>query len=150
MRNWLNENAAAIQAGGAIVSAFVAVAAFAAIFWQVTESSRIAREQSARDIYREFLNLSIQNPDFAAPDACALARSPRAAAYDDYVGYMLYTAEQALSVSADDWMPVVGDLFNQHARAICSIDDTNLYTPQAATLIEAFQSTNCQALPPCQ
>jgi hypothetical protein len=56
---------------------------------QIDANARQQQEQSARDIYREFLNLSISKPEFADPDYCAIKGRSNAGAYENYVEYML-------------------------------------------------------------
>jgi hypothetical protein len=40
--------------------------------YQVAQADRIQRDQTAREIYREFLNLTVQKPDLANADYCTL------------------------------------------------------------------------------
>lgn len=145
---WLNENGRALQAGAALVSALVGLIALFAIGWQVNAAGNLAREQSARDIYREFLNLSIQNPQFSDPDYCALEASDKASAYGDYVSYMLYTADQVLSVDRE-WQPAIDDLLEAHEAAICTIKDGDDYSAPVARSIADFRLDHCAKLLPC-
>ncbi len=67
MKRWLEQHAKALQALGVIVTMLAAVAALVGIKVQIDASARQAREQSARDIYREYLNLSIARPGICRP-----------------------------------------------------------------------------------
>ena len=74
-RRWLERNAKALQAVAAIVTAFAALAALIGIKVQIDANMKQQQVQSARDIYREFLNLSISKPEFAQPDYCTIKDS---------------------------------------------------------------------------
>ena len=114
--NWLNRNASAIEALGTITTALVALAVLIAIPWQIRASAALQAEQSARDIYREFVALSVNKPGFADPDYCAIKTDPlRLTAYSYYMEYLLYTAEQVTAVS-DTWIPVMQSHLSQHHR----------------------------------
>ena len=77
MFGWLESNSRALQALAGLITALLALLALIGVKWQIDASFDSQREQSARDIYREFLNLSISNPEFADPDYCALKASPK-------------------------------------------------------------------------
>ena len=62
MRKWLDSRAKAIQALGVIVTMFAALAAVIGVKLQIDANARQQREQSAREIYREYLALSIARP----------------------------------------------------------------------------------------
>ncbi len=113
--NWLARHSPALQALGNLVTALVAVAALIGVKLQVDTAYSVQREQSAKEIYREFLNISITNPDLAQPNYCSLSKSPRAPAYDAYVEYLLYTAEQVMQTNAD-WGPVFETQMELHQR----------------------------------
>jgi hypothetical protein len=140
---WFERNSAALQAAGSIVTAFVAVAALAGVKMQVDASYAVQREQSAKEIYREFLNISIANPDFADPGSGALKATPRAAAYASYVEYMLYTAEQVLQASPD-WKSVFEGHMEMHAEFLCAIEDWNGYADSVESLARAFKANRCK------
>jgi hypothetical protein len=147
MMRWLNANAGALQGAAAVATAVIALAALIGVKYQIDASARLAREQSARDIYREFLALSVQNPNLSDPQGCVAAAD--ATSYADYVDYLLYMAEQVLDAD-DGWQPAVDDLFRRHAPAICAIDDAGLYAPAVSRRIREFQSRGCAAAPACQ
>jgi hypothetical protein len=70
--DWLRRNSEALEALGGIATAFAAVTALIVIPYQVTQSDRIQSDQTAREIYREFLNLTVQKPDLAHAKYCTL------------------------------------------------------------------------------
>ena len=148
MFSWLETNSKALQALAGIVTAILALMALIGVKWQIDASFETQREQSARDIYREFLNISISNPDFAKPDYCALKASPKAAAYEAYVDYMLYAAEQSL-----DMDPAMAAVFTGHMKAhaafICEFEDTSSYTASIASMVSEFRERKCAAVKAC-
>ena len=70
MIDWLRRNAEPLGAIGAIATAFAALSALIIIPVQIAETDRIQRDQTAREIYREFLNLTVQKPELAQADFC--------------------------------------------------------------------------------
>lgn len=121
MRNWLVRNAEPLQAVGALATAFAAITALVVIPYQASVADRIQRDQTAREIYREFLNLTVQKPELATADFCALDQPTRVAAYGAYVDYLLYTAEQMIDTSPDWRAPMAGYL-GDHMAYLCSPD----------------------------
>jgi hypothetical protein len=115
---WLGKNHQSIQASAAILAALLAVATIAGVKWQMDAAAWLQKEQSARDIYREYLNISISRPEFAQPDYCALSESPQFAAYESYVAYLLYAGEQVL-VLGDGWSGVMQGEMERHTAYLC-------------------------------
>jgi hypothetical protein len=148
MMNWINRNGEGLQAIGGIITALIALVALIGVKVQIDASERLQQAQSARDIYREFLNLSIQYPQFAEPDYCRLTAPGVKNGYADYVGYMLYTSEQVLEMD-EAWQSVVADLLETHGAAICAIGDLETYSPAVSAMIAGFQAESCKAIPPC-
>lgn len=149
MKIWLERNAKALQALGALVTMVAAVAALIGVKVQIDASARQQREQSARDIYREYLNLSIAKPELADPDYCAIKGTPNESAYEDYVDYLLYTSEQVLA-ALPDWQPTINERLLPHREYLCAtkgmIDDT----PEVEVLLDRFRAKYCKsATPPC-
>lgn len=147
MRDWLERNGQAIQAFAALVTMLVAMAALVGVKLQIDANAQQQREQSARDMYREFLNLSIGKPEFAAPDYCAMQTGPELTAYKNYVEYMLYAADQLLSVSSD-WEPTMTEHMLEHSEYLCSEDDWSDDSDAVQSLISRFRAAQCQAYAP--
>src|SRR5262245_31610380 len=83
-----------------IASAVVSLLALGAIYLQVQANFKMSRENSARDIYRGYLQMAVQHPRLAYPEsAAAVAAMPRdeKARYGWFVSYLLYTCEQILA-----------------------------------------------------
>lgn len=118
MWNWLRRNTEPLAALGGIATAFAAFSALVIIPYQVGQADLIQRDQTAREIYREFLNLTVQKPELAQADYCALRGTTQLTAYGAYVEYLLYTSEQMIETSPDWRAPMAGYL-NDHMEYLC-------------------------------
>lgn len=146
--NWFSRNSSALQALGALVTVFVAVVALIGVKFQVDASYRVQREQSAKEIYRELLNISIANPDYAAPDYCTLKATPKLAGYEAFVDYVLYTAEQVIDMDAD-WATTIEQLLDAHAGYLCTDAVAGDNSPAVAAMLKSFNNRACKAVSPC-
>ena len=144
----LRQNAPVIEAFASLAMALVAAFALIGVKLQIDAQDRTAREQSAREIYREFLAITVANPDLAAPDACMGLLGPDNPAYDAYLEYLLYTAEQTTGLDAD-WDPVIGRWLDNHASVLCAIEDWSGYTPEVEALIKRTRLNICATAPAC-
>lgn len=144
MKRWLERHAKAIQAGSAMATVLIAVVALIGVKLQIESSAQQQREQSARDIYREFLSVSIAQPDLASPDYCAIAGGPRAPAYENYVQYLIYTSEQVLG-AFPGWDDTMEEHLLEHSELLCSGDDWTGDTPEVQSLIKRFRARHCTA-----
>lgn len=126
MRDWLIRNSEPLQAVGAIATAFAAMTALMVVPYQLAEADRIQRDQTAREIYREFLNLTVQKPELATADYCALTDPKSIAAYSAYADYLLYTADQMVETSPV-WRGTMASYLKSHMPYLCSpeIRDAN-------------------------
>lgn len=149
MLGWFERNNKAISAISAVVTALLALAALIGVKVQIDGAARIQQEQSARDIYREYLNLSVQKPEFAAPDYCALAKSNQFPAYQAYVDYLLYTGEQVLSVDPD-WSETIDASLKPHAAYLCDTENEESYPDtDVEALVEKLRASECAKVKPC-
>lgn len=150
MLGWFHRHSAGLQGLAAGITALAAVAALVIVPWQIAANDRSQREQSAREIYREFLNITIQRPDLASRDTCAPATPAESAAYEGYVEYLLYTAEQVLTLGPDDWGPTVAARLQPHTRYLCGFEagDLESLTGPVAALVQDLRH-DCAALPAC-
>jgi hypothetical protein len=117
---------------------------------QIAAADQTTREQSARDIYREFLNISIQRPELAAQDICALTSGREQAAYEAYVEYLLYTAEQVLDLNPADWEATIAARLDVHRPYLCQFtpDDLAAMTAPVTAMIGQLRA-HCASIPPC-
>lgn len=67
--------------------------------YQVAQADRIQRDQTAREVYREFLSLTVQKPELANADYCAPKDPMGQTASAADAEYLLYTAEQMIDTS---------------------------------------------------
>lgn len=102
-----------MEAIGAIATAFAALTALVVIPYQVAQADRIQRDLTAREIYREFPSLTMQKPELANADYCALKDPKDQTAYAAYVEYLLYTSEQMIDTS-DDWCALMAGYLRDH------------------------------------
>ena len=144
MIKWLEKYAPALQALSAIGALVAVVGGIVGIRVQLNASAQMQREQSARGIYREFLNISISQTKFAAPDYCAIRETADEAAYENYVQYMLYTSEQVLT-ALPGWEPTMAEHLSDHKELLCSEADWSGDTPQVQGLINRFRAKECKA-----
>lgn len=141
-RRWLERNAKAIQGFSAIVMMVLAAATLVGVKLQIDANARQQQEQSARDIYREFLSLSIGKPEFAEPDFCAIVNNAAVGAYENYVEYMLYTADQLLSVSPH-WRATMMDHMDAHRAFLCGAHDWSDDSDEIRQLVAEFRASRC-------
>ena len=147
--SWFSQKAESIEAAAALVTAAVAVAALVGVKLQIDASTALQASQSARDIYREHLTLSVANAKFAQPDVCRLLASDQSPAYEAYVEHLLYTAEQILATQKD-WSETLSERITPHADYFCAADNWPGYTPAVSALIAATRAEYCTAEPTCQ
>ncbi len=140
MRNWLTRNSEALSALGALATAFAALIALIIIPYQVSQADRIQRDQTAREIYREFLNLTVQKPDLANADYCAMTDPNQITAYASYVEYLLYTAEQMIGTSPD-WRVPMASYLEDHIGYLCSEGIWDAQSPDIKDLVEELALT---------
>jgi hypothetical protein len=143
VKKWLESRAKALQALAAIVTICAAVAALVGVKVQIDANARQQREQSARDIYREYLNLSIAKPEFSNPNYCAIQGTVNEGAYEDYVEYLLYTSEQVLA-AMPEWEPTLSARLTPHKELLCGEADWSEETAAVRAMIERFKAKQCK------
>lgn len=148
MKAWLTRNAEALEAVGAIATAFAALTALIVIPYQVAQADRIQRDQTAREIYREFLNLTVQKPDLASADYCAMKDTNQITAYAAYVEYLLYTAEQMIDTSPE-WRGPMASYLGDHMAYLCSEGIWDAQSPDIKELVAELALT-CQPENQCK
>lgn len=147
--DWFDKHAVAVQGIAAIATALIALSALIGVKIQIDAAAKTQQEQSARDIYREFLNLSISRPEFSEPDYCAIKGGPQDASYKNYVDYLLYTSEQIIAVSPD-WDGALREHLEAHAQYLCSVPDWSHYPDSVGVLVGQVRRNMCtEAMPRC-
>lgn len=148
LRNWLIRNTEPLQAVGALATAFAALTALVVIPYQVAQADRIQRDQTAREIYREFLNLTVQKPELASANYCAMKDNTQITAYAAYVEYLLYTAEQMID-TAPAWRAPMAGYLAAHMPYLCDPQNREAQAPDIKALI-AELALSCQPAHQCK
>ncbi len=139
---WFEKYGKVLQGVAAVSAALIALAALIGVKVQIDAAARAQQVQSARDIYREFLNLSINKPEFAEPDYCAIKGGAQDAAYKNYVEYLLYTSEQILSV-APEWDGALTEHLAAHDQYLCSVPDWSDYPATVRAIVTRVKVKVC-------
>lgn len=142
MLAWLKRNSAALSALGGLTAAVAALVALIVIPYQIGQADLIQRDQTAREIYREFLNLTVQKPELAHADYCSMKDANRITAYSAYVDYMLYTAEQMIDTSPT-WKAPMARYLSDHLAYLC--DETGK-EGQASEIRELMSELGLQCI----
>ncbi|MFB2533009.1 hypothetical protein ACEYYA_12640 [Paracoccus sp. p3-h83] len=130
-----------------VVTALAAVVAVIVIPWQIAATDRIQRGQTAREIYREFLSLSVNKPEVASANWCNLTDAKAKTAYAAYVDFLLYTAEQTIDTDPE-WQPVMREHLSVHLPYLCGAEDvSDVQTPVAGLLTQ--MRAECAKVPAC-
>lgn len=127
MWRWLKLNGSGIEAISAAVMAFVALAALVGVKYQIDATDRIQKAQAAREIYRDYLALSVQNPALVTHDYCGTNTRNEQAAYESYIEYLLYTVEQVIDMDPE-WRAPMIDALSDHASYLCERNDWANYS----------------------
>lgn len=146
LQDWLSRNAERLGALAALATAFAALSVLVVVPWQIAAADRIQRDQTAREIYREFLNLTVQKPELATADFCTLEEPAQIAAYSAYVDYLFYTAEQMIDTSPE-WRDPMAGYLKDHMAYLCSTTGGRGGGDIAATLADL--TLTCAPDPPC-
>ncbi|HMS96521.1 MAG TPA: hypothetical protein PKA03_15120 [Tabrizicola sp.] len=147
MLGWLTKHSEALEGLGGLAAALATVTALIVIPYQIAQSDRIQRDQTAREIYREFLNLTVQKPDLANADYCALTDENQKTAYAAYVEYLLYTSEQMIDTSPD-WRAPMASYLKDHMAYLCSEGIWDAQSPDVRDLI-AELALSCETESQC-
>ena len=142
MWTWIKANAHALEALGAVLVAVFALAALIGVKLQVDATSQLQKEQAAREIYSEFLALSVRQPALAAGGYCDRRDATQIIAYENYVEYLLYTAEQVIDMD-QDWETPIRQTMKRHGDYICARNDWTGYPTSVLQLIEDVRADQC-------
>ncbi|MBQ4825507.1 hypothetical protein J4729_13240 [Leisingera sp. HS039] len=97
----ISRHSTPIKALAALSMALAAVVAIVGVKFQIDSAAAQQRAQSARDCYRGFLGISMNKSELATFDHCVAHPFEKRIAYDHYVEYLLYTAEQTISLGPE-------------------------------------------------
>lgn len=146
MLRFFKAHGEAISKISEVVTGLAALAAVIYVPMQLAEADRLQQTQTAREIYREFLNLTVQKPELATADYCAMTAPKDRAAYEAYVSYLLYTAEQVLEAEPG-WEPTMESWLSDHLPLICTMEG-GFFVPALDVLVTRVR-TNCPRIAPC-
>ncbi len=86
-----------------IATAVIAVIALCIAVWQIRVGQQTQREASARDAFKEYLKLAMENPEFADVRLAKVSKSETGrSGYKWFVSYFLFSAEQIHQSFPDD------------------------------------------------
>jgi hypothetical protein len=148
MWKWLRHNVEPLQGMGAIVTALAAMTALVVIPLQIRAADNIQMRQTARDMYRGFLQLTLERPALANSDFCTATLPDEAIAYSAYMEYMLYTGEQLMITAPEDWASTLQGLMEGHANYFCAQTDWSGYHLAIQELILTVKA-DCPSPPEC-
>lgn len=146
--SFFRSNAEAVQAVCALVMVVLTFGALIGINSQIDAARKLAQVQSARDIYREFLALSINQPRFASPNYCEIIEAGDETAYENYVDYLFYTAEQGIEAD-ENWIPIFSEAIGNHMNYICAAGEIPNIDPHTQTIVSTLKQNECKKIIPC-
>jgi hypothetical protein len=142
LTGWFDKHGKAVQGIAAIATTLIAISALIGVKVQIDAAAKAQQEQSARDIYREFLNLSISKPEFSEPDYCAIKGGAQEAAYKNYVDYLLYASEQMLAVSPE-WEGALSEHLSAHEQYLCGAPNWSGYPDTVEAMVTRVKAKVC-------
>jgi hypothetical protein len=107
-------------------TAVAAVAAAIAV-WQVGSSQKSQREATTIGIWKEYLNLAFENPQFAEPEPFLIIKGKsdeRFPKYEWFVSAMLFACEQVLLLEPKNkqWRAAVESQLAPHTEYFFTVD----------------------------
>jgi hypothetical protein len=145
---WLSKNAEVVEAVAASVTAIMALAAIVGVGFQISANDELQAKQAARDTYRDFLRLSVEQRAVASLDYCDIQNDADRVGYEAFVEHLLYTAEQVISYE-ESWTGEMDGLLGEHASYMCARTDWEFYIPEVAALIDRTIERHCAIQAPC-
>jgi hypothetical protein len=112
----LAQKAPLLTAAAAFCGAITAVAALFVARWQLKLNRQNQRETTGKTIFRDFLKLCVEYPDFAYGGK---QHEPR---YEWFVAHFLWAAEELLEHAPAEWEPNLR-LYVSYHRDYCKIID---------------------------
>lgn len=136
----------AISAYATLAAAIIAVFALTAAIRQIKISKREARLTLAKTIYKDYLMLAFQNPEFsfaaypqANPRMNNFKKHGEYDKYEIFVSYLLLAAEEILDITKNDieWRATLRDQLKYHGLYLDGMDlPENHYSSALLTLRE--------------
>ncbi len=148
MWNWLRKNSEPLEGLAAAITAVAALTALIVIPWQIRAADDITRAQTAREIYREFVGLTVQKPELANANFCTIKDDNTRTAYAAYMEYMLYTAEQVMDTEPGDWRGPMTGYLEDHMPFLCAFPDWDTHAESVTGIITELRA-DCAEVPSC-
>lgn len=111
------------------ISAFLGVCVSVIAVVVAYSTFKGVEESSAKEMYKDYLNLALEHKEFAKPSMKARGRYPDdievkdEVAYEFYVGQFLYTAEEILKISNSNvWEAILGLQICYHINFISTYE----------------------------
>ncbi|MDZ7906265.1 MAG: hypothetical protein U5N55_11210 [Cypionkella sp.] len=145
---WLDDHSHALQGLGAGVTAAAALVALVIIPWQIRAAEQIQLRQAARDMYRGFVQLTLERPAIANADYCALKTADDVTAYESYMEFFLYTAEHNMLVAPDDWRAPLMATMTRHKSFFCAFTEWDWHEDVVQEMIFELRK-GCSLPAPC-
>lgn len=129
-----------------------ALAAVAALFalrlgWiQIRENRLTQSEATAKDIYREYLRLALEYPQYSLPDYSRISadeNSDEFKQYEWFVSFLIYAAEEILAFFPDSegWRATITSQFEYHREYLqAGYINPRHYTREVCELIEQVRA----------
>ncbi len=114
-----------------IGSAVAAIGALSFVAIQVSMIEVTSRKTSARSVYQNYSNASLQHPDLIKPDYAAIKRDPvKYEQYKWYVGQMLFAYDEMIDTGDKGWIDSFHYELAHHTALLCELraNDAAFYT----------------------
>lgn len=149
MWKWTTKNAEGLEALAAMIMALTAIVAIIGVKLQIDAAATQQNAQSAREYYRGLLEITLNKPEMATFDHCTAHSPEERAAYAHYIEYVLYTAEQTISLD-DDWVSPLTVLIEPHRGYICANFGQSDLHPALNDLLKPFSGATCSTVNICE
>jgi hypothetical protein len=153
-RDWGNLSQR-ISAAAAVSSFMVAAGALGYVAHQIDQNRAISRETAARQIFRQYLELAVNNPELSVPDLDDMTEPAKRDRYDNFVTHMLFACEEILAAFFKEKGWRDGCEFHIE-RHLSYVHDTVIpkslgtYSPEMQCLIKEVAAKSYADTKPCK
>jgi len=105
-----------------MASAVASIVALTFVAYQVSLIEVTSRKASARTIYQNYSNASLQHPDLIKPDFATIKRDPvKYEQYKWYVGQMLFAYDEMIDTGDKSWIDSFHYELAHHTALLCEL-----------------------------